>query len=172
MSPIQLLTRLSPLLLAGSLACLGAEPSTEQGEDTQETETETETGESVDLQLSVEMAAHSYQCIDGCEGFYSDDWLSLSIRADPDSEPRSVELAYHGVTLQSSGGLFVSNPPLDLATVELVPGELVEVGFHVSRDGSCNNEVSWNDPMRALITVDGVELEVTGNSVGSGGWDC
>lgn len=162
--------RLSPsLFFACSLACQASDPDTAESEGS--TETETETGEAIDLQLSVESSSHSYQCIDGCEGYYSDEWLSLSLLASPDSEPRMVELAWHDWTLNANAELSPSPDPL-LESVELVPGELVEVEFHISADGFCNNEVSWSETMRVLIAVDGVELELSGNSVGSGGWDC
>lgn len=117
--------------------------------------------------LSIELASHSYICIDGCYGYYSTDRLRLELVSETD---RELEIAWYSWTL-TDAELKLGEFPIDVELVSLQAGELTEVDLTEERDGFCSMS-DWQDPMRALITIDDVPVELAGLSNGSFGWDC
>jgi hypothetical protein len=153
---------------------VGESESESSGEDaTGEPEVDTEPDPEVEPEpelegIEVVGVSHSYQCIDGCEGFYWDDFLTVQLRAERD---RTVMLRWHDWTIV--GRELVAGPEaIDEDTVSLPAGEVTSVSLTRSGDGFCNEE-GWSEPAaQILLEIDGILIEVEGSSNGGMGWDC
>lgn len=112
-------------------------------------------------------AGHHYECIDGCEGFYSSDRYVLRLAAE---ETRDVEVAWWGWALDG-GSPYVGDEPYAIESVHLEPGTPVTIDLRFDHTGLCSFE-EWSAPLTLVVAVDGVMVEVAGTSTAGYGWDC
>lgn len=117
--------------------------------------------------VTISGARHSYECIDGCEGFYSSDRFSLTLAAD---EVHDIEVRWWGWFIEGEDWV-VGDSPAKIETVHLEPGApaTIELVFDSSR--VCPFE-EWSLPLEIYIEADGSWLEVAGTSSATYGWDC
>lgn len=118
-------------------------------------------------ELLIENARHGYECIDGCESFYSNESLRLTLTSET---TRTAEVELQDWTL-GDRALSSDDDPILVETVDLVAGEPVEVRLSDSRTGFCSFE-DWSGPARIRLHIDGVAVEVEGYSSAGSGWDC
>ena len=167
------------LLATGLLACGpdsnggDGETTATIGEDSATGGTDTDTGggsTSVGSEiegLEVHSSSHSYNCISGCESLYSIDTLSITLTAEADMD---ITIAWHDWNITDSE-LALAPTAFDTDEVHLDAGVRTTIYLRHTSNDFCSQPNDWHEPMRALITIDDVPLELSGTSVGGMGYD-
>lgn len=117
--------------------------------------------------VEIVSVSHSYECIDGCESFYFNDSLRLSLLSE---QARMLEVTWYDWTV-GDRELATGTEPLATEQIDLPAGEQVTARLSRSRDTFCDMD-DWSEPVRVLVEIDGIMLELQGTSSGGYGWDC
>jgi hypothetical protein len=112
-------------------------------------------------------AGHHYECIDGCEGFYSSHSYILRLTADV---ARDVEVAWWGWSIDGVSTI-AGDAPYEVENVHLEPGVSTRIDLRFDYTDFCSFE-EWSLPLVIYVEVDGSWREVAGTSTAGYGWDC
>lgn len=114
--------------------------------------------------LTLNELRHEYTCVDGCDGYRSDDRFELTVTSDTQ---REIEIRLYDFT--TTGETLVQpSEPLTVALKTLEAGVSTTIPLTIDDPVKCRTTVGWGDkPISILLSIDGDVFEFDGLSVGS-----